>query len=135
MLGDFEAKGEVEPAVQAHGATQINRTELFPINKQPVPIDIVPVETEDGLDSAFEARFEPRTLPAPKIDGAPCWQQIEYHWHDGLCRDMGSMDKAVEKCLVVRSARWSFHFGLFSTEGFCQLDSALRTLLLIRACL
>ena len=68
MLGDFEAKGEVEPAVQPHGTTQINRTKLVSINKQLVPIDVVPVETEDGLDSVFEARFEPCTLSAPEID-------------------------------------------------------------------
>ena len=84
MLGDFEAKGKVEPAVQAYGTTQINRTKLFPINKQLVPIDVVSVETEDGLDSVFEACFEPGTLPAAEVDNAACWQEIEYHWHDGL---------------------------------------------------
>ena len=57
MFGDLEAKGEVEPTVQAHATTQINRTKLFPINEQLVPIDVVSVETEDDLNSAFEASF------------------------------------------------------------------------------
>ena len=97
MLSHFEAKGQIEPAVQPYGATQINRTKLVSVNKQLVPIDVVPVETEDGLDSAFEACFEPGTLPASKIDDAPCWQQIEYYWDDDSCRGVGSMDKAGRK--------------------------------------